>query len=208
MGWVLPRLSGNRMKTKNTNTTTTVIWIALVLASAAGLGYGIKQIRWTLAIRKNLSEPKPEVQVVESEPEAESVPEPEVEVVEVDTTFVEEPVWAESEDEPLPEIAAEPQRQPWRMGQNFGAVQQFFDDLNLNEEEQARLREGFALMRRQLENMSNEDRMAEFAQMAEMGQRWQNMSDQDREGVTQRMRERYEVWRYSDSVEIPRLTLD
>jgi hypothetical protein len=196
------------MKTKNKNTTTTVIWIALVLASAAGLGYGIKQIRWTLAIRKNLSESKPEVQVVESEPEIEIVPEPEVEVVEIDTTSVEEPVWEEPEDEPQPEVAAEPQRQPWRMGQNSGAVQQFFDDLNLNEEEQARLREGFELMRRRFENMSNEDRMAEFAQMAETGERWQNMSDQEREGVTQRMRERYEVWRQSDSIEIPRLTLD
>jgi hypothetical protein len=172
------------MKTKNTNTTTTAILIVLVLASAAGLGYGIRQIRWTLAIRKNLSESKAEVQVVESEPEVEVVQEPE------------------------PEVAAEPQRQPWQMGPNSGAVLQFFANLNLNEEEQARLREGFALMRRQFENMSAEDRMAEFAQMAETGERWRNMSDQEREVVTERMRERYEQWRHSDSVEIPRLTLD
>jgi hypothetical protein len=63
-------------------------------------------------------------------------------------------------------------------------------------------------MRRQFENMSAEDRMAEFAQMAETGERWRNMSDQDREVVTERMRDRYEVWRHSDSIEIPRLTLD
>lgn len=41
-----------------------------------------------------------------------------------------------------------------------------------------------------------------------MRRQLENMSDQEREGVTQRMRERYEMWRYSDSVEIPRLTLD
>lgn len=183
-----------------------------MLVTAAGLGYGIRQIRWSLAIRKNLSESKPQVQVVDSKPEVETVPEPEpepeVEVVEIDTTVFEEPVWDEPEDEPQPEVVAEPQRRPWRMGQNFGLIQQFFADLNLNEEEQARLQEGFALMRRQFENMSDEDRQAEFAQMAEMGERWQNMSDEEREGVTQRMRERYEQWRQSDSVEIPRLTLD
>ncbi len=208
----MPHHSGNKMKTKNKNTTTTAIWIAVVLVAATGLGYGIRQIRWSRAMRKNLPESKPQAQVVDSEPEVEIVPEPEpepeIEVVEADTTVVEEPVWEEPEDEPQPEVAAEPQRQPWRMGQNSGAVQQFFADLNLNEEEQARLREGFAVMRRRFENMSVEDRMVEFAQMAEIGRRWQNMSDQEREEVGERMRDRYEVWRYSDSVEPPQLTLD
>jgi hypothetical protein len=135
-------------------------------------------------------------------------PQPEVKIVEADEIVVEEPVWAESEDEPQPEVAAEPQRRQWKFGQNFGLIQKFFEDLNLSEEEQARLREGLELMRRQFENMSDEERWAEFAQMAEMGQRWENMTDQQREAVTQRMRERYEVWRHSNSVEIPRLTLD
>ena len=179
-----------------------------MLVSAAGLGYGIRQIRWSLATRRNLYESQAQTQVADSEPEVEAVPEPEVEIVEAKTIVVEEPVWEEPEDEPQPEVATEPQRQPWQMGQNAGLIQKFFDDLNLNQEEQARLEEGIALMRRQFEDMSDEDRWAEFAQMAEMGQRWQNMSDQEREGVTQRMRERYDMWRHSDSVEIPRLTLD
>ena len=68
------------------------------------------------------------------------------------------------------------------MGQNAGLIRKFFEDLNLNEAEQARLREGFELMRRQFEAMSDDERWAQFAQMAEMGQRWQNMSDQEREG--------------------------
>ncbi len=197
---------------KNKNTTVTLIWAAVVLVAATGLGYGIRQVRWSLATRKNLSESKPQTQVVESEPEVEAVPEsepePEVEVVEADETFVEEPVWEEPEDEPEPEVVAEPQSQPWQMGQNSNPVQQFFADLNLNEEEQARLREGFELMRQRFENMSPEDRWAQVAQMAEMGRRWEAMSDQEREAVGERMRERYEVWRYSDSIEPPQLTLD
>jgi len=120
----------------------------LVLVGAAGLGYGIRQIRWSLATRKNLSEPASQTQVADSEPEVEAVPEPEPEIVEADTAVVEEPVWEEPEDELQPEVAAEPQRQTWQMGQNAGLIQKFFDDLNLNEEEQARLEEGVALMRR------------------------------------------------------------
>ena len=195
---------------KNKNTTVTLIWAAVVLVAATGLGYGIRQIRWTLAINKNLSESKPEVKVVESEPEVEIVlePEPEVEIVEAEETFVEEPVWEEPEEQPEPVVAAEPQSRPWQMGQNSNPVQKFFADLNLNEEEQARLREGFELMRRRFENMSDEERWAQFAQMAEMGRRWEAMSEQEREAVTQRMRERYEVWRRSDSIEPPELTLD
>jgi len=200
------------MKMRDKNATTTVIWIALVLAGAACLGYGIKRVRWSLAARKNQSELKPQTQLVDSEPEVEAVPEPqpepEVEIVEADEIFVEEPVWAQGEDEPEPGVAAEPQSQPWQPGQNWGLIQQFFASLNLNEEEQARLQEGFALMRRRFESMSDEERWAEFAQMAEMGQRWNNMSDQDRRAVTQRMRERYEVWRNSDSIELPEFTLD
>jgi len=197
---------------QNKNTTVMLIWVAVVLVAATGLGYGIRQVRWSLATRKNLSEPKLDAQVVDDQPEVEAVPEPEpeVEIVEAEEIVVEEPVWEEPEEEaePEPEVVAESQRQPWQFGQNAGLIQKFFEDLNLNEEEQARLQEGFALMRRQFEQMSEDERWAQFAQMAEMGQRWQNMSDEEREGVTQRMRERYEVWRHSDSIEIPQLTLD
>ncbi|MHC4168240.1 MAG: hypothetical protein ACYSWQ_14890 [Planctomycetota bacterium] len=197
---------------KSTNPAVTFIWAAVVLAAATVLGYGIRQIRWSRAIRKNLSEPMSDTQVVDGEPEVETAPEPEpepeVETVEAEEVAVEEPVVEELEEEPEPEVAAEPQRQPWQPGQNAGLIRKFFEDLNLNEEEQARLREGFELMRRQFEQMSDEERWAQFAQMAEMGQRWQNMSDQEREGVTQRMRERYEVWRHSDSIELPQFTLD
>ncbi len=194
---------------KSTNPAVTFIWAAVVLAAATVLGYGIRQIRWSRAAYKNLSESESQVEIVGSEPDVEIVPEPEpepeVEMVEI---VADEPAWEEPEDEPQPEVAAEPQRQLWQMGQNAGLIQKFFEDLNLNEEEQARLQEGFALMRRQFENLSPEERWAQVAQMGEMGRRWEAMGEQERVGVTQRMRERYEVWRNSDSIEPPQLTLD
>jgi len=198
------------MKTKKNNTATTVIWIVLVLAGATGLGYGIREVRWSLAMRRNVSESESQTRVARSEPvnEAAPKPEPEAKVVQEEPAVVEEPVWEEPEEEPQPEVAAEPQRQPWQPGQNWGAVRQFFAGLNLNEEEQARLQEGLALMRRQFESMSYEDQQAEMMRMAEIGWRWSNMSDQEREAVTQRMRDRYEQWRRSDSIELPQLTLD
>ncbi|MHC4570264.1 MAG: hypothetical protein ACYTE3_31490 [Planctomycetota bacterium] len=57
---------------KNKNTTVTLIWAAVVLVAATGLGYGIRQIRWSRAIRKNLSEPMSDTQVVDGEPEVET----------------------------------------------------------------------------------------------------------------------------------------
>jgi len=84
---------------KNKNAATAAILIALVLVSAAGLGYGIRQIRWSLASRKDLPESKLQAKVVVSEPEAEIIQEPEpepeseIEVMEIDTTVIEEPVW-------------------------------------------------------------------------------------------------------------------
>lgn len=197
---------------KKNNPVITIIWIAVILIGAAGIGYSIRQIRWELATTKNLS--KPESKVIEREPqvETEQKPEPEskveVEVVDAEPVIVEEPVQEEPKVEPEPKVIAGPQRQPWYPGQNWGAVQQFFADLNLNKEEQDRLRQGFALMRQRFESMSPEDQQAEMMRMAEMGQRWNNMSDQEREAVTQRMRERYEEWRHSDSIEIPQLTFD
>ncbi len=192
---------------KSTNPAVTYIWAAVVLVAATVLGYGIRQIRWSRAAHENLPESEPQVEVVDSEPDVELVPEPEPEVEMVEIA-AEEPVWEEPEEEPEPEVAAEPQRQPWQMGQGANPVQKFFEDLNLNAEEQDRLRQGFELMRQRFESMSPEERWAQVAKMAEMGRRWEAMNEQDREGVTQRMRERYEVWRRSDSIEPPELTLD
>jgi hypothetical protein len=196
------------MKTDAKNATVTAIWMIAVLVAATGLGYGIRQLRWSRAVRKNLAQSEAEMQAVESEPGVETAAEPEPEAVEIEAVDMEEPVWEESEAEPEPEVAAEPPREMWQMGPNGSEIRQFFDDLNLNEAEQARLQEGMELMRRRFESMTYEERAAEFMRMAEIGERWRNMSDSEREGVRQRMRQRYEEWRRSDSIEIPQLTLD
>ena len=84
----------------------TFIWAAVVLVASADSSrlWDQTQIRWSRAMTgRNLSESKPQPQVVESEPESREPcrkPEPEVEVVEAEETFVEEPVWEEPEDEP------------------------------------------------------------------------------------------------------------
>lgn len=202
------------MKTKKNDTITMAIWIVLVLAGATGLGYGIRHVRWSLAMRRNPPESTSQTPVADSAPDVEIVKEPEpemeIETAEAETVVVEEPDWEEPEEDLPPDVAAEPQpqRQPWQPGQNWGAVRQFFADLNLNAEEQARLREGLALMRQRFENMSDEDQQAEMMRLADMGWRWNNMTDQERDAVTQRMRERYEQWRRSDSIELPEFTLD
>jgi len=193
---------------KNKNTTTAAIWIALVLVSAAGLGYGIRRIRWSLATRKNLPESKPQAQVIESEPEAEIVqepePEPEVEVVEIDTAVTEEPVWEEPEDQSQPEVVVEPEPEQWRMGRNSGAIQQGFGDwrnawadLNMTQEEQARLREGWRLAVERWQNMPDDERQEQIERMRADWGRWQYMSG-----------ERFQQWRESGQIELPEMSLD
>jgi hypothetical protein len=154
------------MRNKN---VATVIWVGLVLAGAAGLGYGIRQIRRSLAARKNLSESRPQAQVLDSEPEAETVPEPEPEVVEIDTTTIEEPVLEEPEDESQSE-PSQKARSSGPTNQGLGDWRSVWVDLNLTQEEQARLREGWRL--------------------AVAG--WQNMSEQERQWRGERMRASWE----------------
>jgi len=202
---------------KSKNTTTTVIWIAFVLVSAAGLGYGIRQVRWSLAIRKNSSESKHPAKVAVSEPEAEIVqepePEPEADAVDIDATVIEEHVWEEPEDQSQPEVLIEPVPEQWRMGQNSGAIQQGFGDwrsawadLNMTEEEQARLREGWLLAVERWQNMSDDERQVQIERMRADWGRWQYMSDEERQAASQRNRERFEQWRESGQIELPEMS--
>ena len=188
---------------------TTAIWVGLALVSAAGLGYGIRQIRWSLAMRKDLSESRPQAQVLDTEPEAETVPEPEpeVEVVEIDTTTIEEPVLEEPEDES--------QSQPLQKARNsspttqgLGDWRSVWADLNLTQEEQARLREGWGLAVARRQNMSEEERQWQGERMRASSERWQNMSDLEREQASRELRQRLDDWRQSGSTELPDMILD
>jgi hypothetical protein len=90
----------------------------------------------------------------------------------------------------------------------IGAWRDVWADLNLTDEEQTRLREGFRLVRERWQNMSEEQRQAEIARLREMGARWQRMSESERLEASRRVRERFEQWRRSGEVELPELTLD
>ena len=193
------------------NTTTTVIWIAVVLASAAGLGYGIRKMRWSQAMRKDLPESKPPAQAVGSEPEVETVPEPEpepeVEVVEIDAAAIEEPVLDEPEDEAQTQ-PSQKARSSGPSNQGLGNWRSVWADLNLTQEEQGRLREGWRIAVERWQNMPEEDRQLQMERMRASGERWQNMSDVEREQASRELRRRIEQWRQSGSTDLPDLILD
>ena len=194
------------MRNKN---TTTVIWVGLVLVCATGLGYGIRQIRWSLAMRENLSESERRAQVLDSEPEAETVPdpEPEVEVVDINTTTIEEPILEELEDQSQPQPSQEA-RNSGPTTQGLGDWRRVWADLNLTQEEQARLREGWRLAVARWQNMSEEERQWQAERRRASWEKWQNMSDVEREQASLELRQRIEDWRQSGTTELPDMILD
>ncbi len=197
------------------------IAVAIILVGAVGVGFGVRHVRHLRQSLKEVPQTTSVLPPVEPEPvalveEPPSVVEP-VEPEPVGTVeFVEAPVEAPvmEADESLAKIVVEeappePQPQPqWRLGQNAALIQQFLADLNLNEEEQARLREGIALRMQRIQMMSEQDRQEEFARMRQMGERWQAMGDPERQAVIERMRDRFESWRMGGSAELPELSLD
>jgi hypothetical protein len=193
-----------------------VIRILVVLAGAGALGYGIRQIRWSLAISRNLSQSKPQTQVMQSEPESETVPEPEVEVVETDATTREEPVLEEEpEDQPMPDVGDDTQSQLWLTDRKSGPSTQGLGDwrsvwagLDLTQEERGRLREGWRLAVAGWQNMSQEERQSQTERMRASWEKWRNMSDQEKEQASWELRQRIEDWRQSGSTELPDLFLD
>jgi len=208
-----------QVKTKKNDTITTAVWIALVLAGATGLGYGIRHVRWSLAMRKNMTESKPQTQVADSEPYVETVQEPEpdieIETADAETVGGEEPVWEEPEDESLPDVADESQSQQSQKPRNSGPAnyglgnwRSVWADLNLTEEEQARLREGWRIAVERWQNMSEQERQVQTERMRASWETWQNMSDVEKERASLDLRARIEEWRQSGSTELPDLILE
>jgi len=195
------------------------VWSAgaiVVLVAALGLGFGIRKIRaWRAEANHRASaqtQTKPATtKKVEVKPVKELAEGVEEEAV-VATAGPNEPVETEAEQaakedsDGVLEPAATQER--GMMGQGFGRWQQMWADLNLTPEEQARLREGFALAMERWRNMSEEDRQAEMARFRGMREQWESMSDEEREGTMQRMRDRFKDWRASGAVELPEMTLD
>ncbi len=95
--------------------------------------------------------------------------------------------------------AADGQRPKW---------QQIWGNLNLTEEEQIRLRNGFQKVMGRWMTMTEEERLAERARLQEMGQRFQAMSEEEKTAASQRMKDRFDQWRQSGSEDLPELSLD
>jgi len=198
------------------------VFVVLLGALAAGVG-----IRRFLSQRSEAKDPKPQVQRHESEPAAVVAPEDEklTDITDEDEEFlrwVYEKMAKEEEAEPEveedvsqeePAVAVVEEEgaileQQGRMDQGFGGWRSIWADLNLTEEEQERLREGFRLTMEKWQNMSDEEREAEMERMGDQWDRWQNMSDEEREDAMERMRDKFEEWRQSGEVELPEFTLD
>jgi len=188
----------------------------VVLVAALGLGFGIKKIRTWRAEANYRASAQTQAQpatakTVEAEPIKELGEVAEEEFV-ISAAEANEPVETEVEQAAKEDSGLAPEPEPAQseaaMGQGFGRWQQMWADLNLTPEEQARLREGFALAMERWRNMSEEQRQAEMARLRGMRDRWESMSDEERQGAMQRMRDRFEDWRASGATELPEITLD
>lgn len=112
------------------------------------------------------------------------------------------------EEEPDDMPVAQPVEDEAQETKSFGGWREVWADLNLTEEEQARIREGFRLAIERWQNMSPEERQEETARLRAMGERWENMTEEERQEASERMRDRFEEWRQSGQVELPELSLD
>ncbi len=192
---------------------------ALVLVLVLSLGYAIRRIQ--LANRPVEPEPTPKVEIAgpeQADPPAQE-PAPQVREAPRQSVLDETPEAKEAnvdpqtrpgeEAAPAPEpVAAEPQQPQWRPGQNGEMIRQFFEELDLTEAEQQRLRAQFMARVQEFQGLSPEERQAEMDRMRRMGEEWQQMNDVQRRAVVDRMKERYEDWRRDPSMDLPELTLD
>jgi len=205
------------------NKSSSAVWLVgavVVLLGALGIGRGIQKIRsW-----RSETETRQVKQIIIAETESESA-EPEKESVETVVEAVEEedvvalePADVEEEEEGEPEETAEEETEAavetetavgrTRTSGEFGNWQQIWADLNLTEEEMARLRDGFALAMQRWQSMPAEVREVEMERRRAMRARWETMSDEERQETMGRMRGRFEEWRQSGQVELPEMTLD
>jgi len=192
------------------------VWSAgiVMLIGALALGFGIRKIRvWRAESNQRVAsgiQAKPaSAEKVETEPIKEAAETVEEEVVVVAEANKPVEIEAAAPEDTSKEAASESTQSGFQMLQGGGERwRQMWADLNLTEEEQARLREGFALAMERWRNMSEEDRQAEMTRLRGMREQWEAMSDEEREGAMGRMRDRFEDWRASGAIELPELTLD
>ena len=195
----------------------TLIAVVVALLAALALGMGIRKLRsqWAESKRK---EPEPAAvratedakptNMTEQNDEFLSSLDEEIASAEEAEDAIEEDTSQEEPDAAVVEEEGAPAEQQWQMAQSAGDWRTVWADLNLTEEEQARLREGLRLAWERWQNMSEQERQAETERLRAMGETWENMSEEEKRDASQRMRDRFEEWRKSDRVELPELSLD
>ncbi len=207
------------MKTNGKSTLGILVVVIVLLVAALAVGIGVKLSQ----SHRAESEPKVEQQQIkpaETRPqEKEEIKQSEMtqedeefllwldeEIARLEEEEAAEAMAAEEKPEDMP--VAEPVEVKTQETRSFGGWRDVWANLNLTEEEQARLREGFKLAIQRWQNMSPEEREAETARLREMGERWENMTEEERREASERMRDRFEEWRQSGEAELPRLSLD
>ncbi len=170
--------------TRRTRPILTAVICAAMLGTAVAVGLGIRWIRARPAVEE------PVAQAVQS-------PEP-VKVADATTrpapALLEEPQAVA--EETVPEVPQPQQVQP-QMARRWGGFQGL-EALNLTEEEQARLREGFGAMFQRFQSMTEEERQAQMARFNTMRERFENMSDEERQQAMGRVQQQIEQWRQND----------
>lgn len=197
-----------------------VILGAVVVLLFAALAVGIV-IKLSQPHRLEVEEPvkKQETKPVETRPQEEEIKQSEMtqedeeflQWLDEEIKTLEEEEAAEAmavEEKPEDMPVAEPVEEEVQETRSFGGWREVWANLNLTEEEQARMREGFRIAIERWQNMSPEEREDETARLRAMGERWENMSEEERQETSERMRDRFEEWRQSDRVELPELSLD
>ncbi len=201
-----------------------LIGVVVVVFAALAVGVGIKRF---LSQRSEDHDAELQVQHQETKPAAVVAPEDEklTDITDEEEEFlrwVHEKMTEEEEAEPeveedvsqeepavavVEEEVAPPEQQS-RRAQGFGGWRNVWADLNLTQEQQERIGEGFRLAIEKWQNMTDEERQDETERMREQGEKWQNMSEEEREDAMEKMRGKLEDWLDSDEVELPDFSLD
>jgi hypothetical protein len=192
------------------------VWSAgaiVVLVAALGLGLGIRKIRQWRAESEAQQLVKPAAKQDESKAKMGAAPLVEAaEEEHVASAGLAEQTQADAAETAAKDVnaTAKTDSVQERLAMGGGPMnwRQMWADLNLTEEETARLRAGFQLARERWQNMSEDERQAEIGRLNGMRIRWDNMSEEERSQAMQRGRERFEDWRRSGQVELPEITLD
>lgn len=205
------------MKVKGKSKPVIIITLVILLFTALAVGIVIKlsepqRIEVEPQVEKQQAKPK-ETRPKEESNRSEMTQEDEEflqwldeEIARLEEEEAAKAMLVEEKPEDIPAVV-EPVEET-QESRNFGGWRDVWADLNLTEEEQARLREGFKLAIQRWQNMSPEEREAETARLRAMGERWENMSEEERQEASERMRDRFEQWRQSGDVELPPLSLD